>query len=217
MRTILIVLSMSLCTFAEAQKALEWQIKMGIYTDVYSLPNLREGVYWLRVDPKVYFRTSIGLEMKKWRTLIELNVDTKLTFWNSNFNWQVNYAHVVVDSPNHVSQVGDYVEVSYSNFTILNILYELTKNDGHDKLYIGFGLAGRYESVAYISYKASPQSSWPVLVDGYNRYRFAPYSKLEYQHNISKHWFLSTHINYVWFDETPHSYWQFALNGGIRF
>jgi hypothetical protein len=64
MRKFFILLSMSLCTFAEAQKALEWQIKMGIYTDVYSLPNLREGAYWLRVDPKVYFRTSIGLEMK---------------------------------------------------------------------------------------------------------------------------------------------------------
>jgi hypothetical protein len=100
---------------------------------------------------------------------------------------------------------------------MLNVLYRIDNNDKKGRIYVGFGLTGRYETVSYISYIDQPGTYWPVLVDGYNKFRFAPALKAEYQYNLSKKFFLSTHILYGFFDEVPHSYWQFALNGGIRF
>jgi hypothetical protein len=86
-RIFIILLSMSLCTFAEAQKALEWQVKIGIYTDVHSLPEIRDGIEWQRGGPKYFVTGSIGLEINKWKTLIQINTDSRLTIWNKNVNW----------------------------------------------------------------------------------------------------------------------------------
>jgi hypothetical protein len=221
MRKFIILLSMSLCTFAEAQKALEWQVKLGLYSDIYSLPEIRDAFYWQFRGNRtyVYPTTSIGLEIKKWSVLIQLNVDSKITFRNSNFDWKIDYANSGrVDKKTFVPRVvGDLMEFSYSYFSILNAMYRISKVEDNYKIYLGFGLLGRFESVSYITFISDPVTGFPILVDGYNKYRYAPALKAEYQYNVSKKFFLSTHVLYGFFDETPHSYWQFALNAGIRF
>jgi hypothetical protein len=221
MRKIIILLSMSLCTLAEAQKAFEWQVKLGLYSDIYGLPEIRDVYQWqFRGKTYAYATASIGLEIIKWRILLQLNADSKLTFWNSNFNWKIDDAVInarEANIPPPLPEVGDYVRASYSYFNILNALYRIRGDDGISKIYVGFGVCGRYESVSYISYIDQPGTYWPVLIDGSYGYRLAPNIKMEYQYNLSKRYFLSTHLNYAWFDKTPHSYWQFALNGGIRF
>jgi hypothetical protein len=217
MRKFIILLSMSLCTFAEAQKAFEWQIKTGIYTDVYSLPKLREGLSWLNIGPKVYTSFSIGVDIKKWKTMIQLNADTRLTFWNSNIDWKNNSNYALPNISFFIPKEGDLESTIYSYFNVLNVLYKITKEGGRNRMYVGIGMVGRFESISYISYIEDPLVGYPVLLESYQGYRIAPSFKLEYQYNLSERFFISTHINYAWFDKTPHSYWQFALNGGIRF
>jgi hypothetical protein len=219
MRKFIIMLSMSLCTFAEAQKAIEWQVKLGLYSDVFSFPKIKEGLEWNGAKTYAYFTTSIGLEIKKWKTLIQLNADSKLTFWNSNINWKIDRATSIRIKNNSqpLTEIGDLVQVSYTYFSILNTMYKITKDENKNKIYIGLGLVGRYDSIDSIAYISDPIAGFPVILDGYNKYRYAPALKAEYQYDISKKFFLSIHVLYGFFDVVPHSYWQFALNGGIRF
>jgi hypothetical protein len=217
MRKFIILLSMSLCTFAEAQKALEWQVKLGIYTEYYTLPTLSKEQVLSNFDSKTYGTLSLGFYMRKWNSLVQLNFDTRITFKQGDFRWVPNRAYASNSSTTYFPPVvGDTVSISsdYSNFS--NILYRFFKNSRKHSLYAGIGLTGRYDRVSYLSYVEYP-NPWPVQVDGYQKIRIAPTIKAEYQFNISKHLFLSTYVNYSWFGNVPHNYWQSALNGGIRF
>lgn len=219
MRKIIIVLFTSLCTFAEAQKPIEWQIKLGIYKELLqSFPSLREGFAWRSNAYNSHLRPTISLafEIKKWKTLFQFNFDSKLVQRNRFFEWQEYRAiSIFATTPAVITQVGDLIDVDYSVYNSINVLYLIHKSKF--SLYTGVGLSFRKETIGYISYKDDPRVFWPVLTDFYEKIRFAPNAKLEIQYNVFKKFFLSSHINYAWFDETPHSYWQFALNSGIRF
>jgi hypothetical protein len=221
MSKFIILISMSLCTFAEAQKAFEWQIKLGLYKDIHSMPPSGDDGNgdWQRLGPKVFTTISVGIELKKWRTLIQLNADTRLTFWGDNIKWLSNWNYPITTTniPNPTNNVREYISASYSNFNITNLLYRLTKDDSKNRIYLGVGVSGRFETVDYVSYRSNPGTAGGVLLDGYQKFRFAPSIKVEYQYDVSKKFFLSTHLLYGFFDEVPHGYWQFALNGGIRF
>jgi hypothetical protein len=80
MRQFIILLLMSFCTFAEAQKALEWQIKLGVYTEYYILPTLSKGLILENTDSKTFGTISLGFYMRKWNSLVQFNFDTRITF-----------------------------------------------------------------------------------------------------------------------------------------
>jgi hypothetical protein len=217
MRAILIVLSMSLCTFAGAQKALDWQIKLGVYTEYYTLPTLSKGAVLKNTDSKTFGTISLGFYMRKWNSLVQFNFDTRITFKQGDFRWAINRANSVRGGGPYIpTEIGDTVALTsyYSNFS--NILYRFFPNSERHSLYAGIGLMGRYDRVSYVSYVDFP-NPWPVQVDGYQKIRIAPTIKAEYQFNVTKRLLLSTYLNYSLFANAPHSYWQFALNGGIRF
>jgi hypothetical protein len=74
LRKSIILFSMSLCTFAEAQKAFEWQIKLGLYKDIHSMPPSGDDGNgdWQRLSPKVFTTISVGIELKNGELLFSL-------------------------------------------------------------------------------------------------------------------------------------------------
>ena len=216
MRVIFIALFLSLCTFAEAQKALEWQFKMGIYSDFFKYPSLDPALTW-RIAPFTKWGTiGIGVHIKKWRTLAQINFDTKITMKQSNFAWQRGFGGVVSIFPNTTYNIkeGEYVNASYYYFNPANILYSLTGNDKRFRVYLGIGVIGRYEVVSTIQFLDG--QVWDVL-GGFNRLLFMPSLKAELQYTFGKRFFLSTHANYTYFSEEPNHYLQLAFNTGLRF
>jgi hypothetical protein len=215
-QSVLILSIVCLCLRAEAQKPIEWQIKMGIYSDFFKYPSLDPALAW-RVAPFTTWGTiGIGVEIKKWRTLAQINFDTKITMKQSNFAWQKGFAGIVKISPNTIYNVkeGDYVSAEYYYFNLANILYSLTDRDKRFRMYLGLGVIGRYETIDTIQFLDG--RVWDVL--GYfRRLRFMPSLKTELQYTFGKHFFLSTHANYTYFSEEPNHYLQLAFCTGLRF
>jgi hypothetical protein len=211
-----ILLSMSLCTFAEAQKPIEWQIKMGIYSDLFKYPPLDPALTWRIAHFTTWGTIGLGVHFKKWRTLAQINFDTKITMKQSNFAWQRGFGDVVRISPNTIYNVkeGDYVTARYYYFNPANILYSLTGNDKRFRMYLGLGITGRYDAVSTI--QILDGRVWDVL-GSFNRLLFMPSLKAEFQYTFDRRFFLSTHANYTYFSEEPNHYLQLAFNSGIRF
>jgi hypothetical protein len=220
MRKFIILLAMSLCTFAEAQKPLEWQIKGGIYSECFQLPILGKESYSLTplTGPKVFGTFSFGVYHRKWHSLFQVNVDTRLTYKGGYYplEWFNATSHSTKDINSNIfypSEMGDTVTISYTHVNIFNALYNIYDDTSRQKLYFGIGLTLRFDRILYVAYT----DGFLGVVDNFKKTRLAPTFKIEYQYKVGKLFFLSSHINYAWFDQTPHSYWQFALNGGIRF
>jgi hypothetical protein len=213
---ILIVFLMSCHNFVAAQHNFEWQIKMGIYSDFFKYPSLNPALTW-RIAPFTTWGTvGIGIHIKKWRTLAQINFDTKITMKQSNFAWQKGFGDVVRISPNTIYNVkeGDYHGASFYYFNPVNILYSLKDSDKRFRVYLGLGVTGRYEVVDTIRFLNG--QVWDVL--GYfERLRFMPSLKAELQYTFGKRFFLSTHANYTYFSEEPNHYLQLAFNTGLRF
>jgi hypothetical protein len=206
----------SLFLRAEAQKPIEWQIKMGIYSDFFKYPSLDPALTW-RIAPYTSWGTiGLGVHIKKWKTLAQITFDTKITMKQSNFAWQGGFGDVIRISRNTTYTVkeGDYSSAKYYYFNPINILYCLNKTDNRFRIYAGVGLTGRYEVVDTIQFLNG--KVWDVL--GYfERLRFMPSLKAEFQYTFGKRFFLSTHATYTYFSEEPNHYLQLAFNTGLRF
>jgi hypothetical protein len=215
-QSVLILSIICLCLRAEAQKALEWQIKMGIYSDFFKYPSLDPALTW-RIAPYTTWGTiGIGVKIKKWNTLAQINFDTKITMKQSNFAWQRGFGGVNIFSPNTTYNIkeGEYVNASYYYFNPVNILYSLTDNDKRFRVYLGLGLTGRHESVSTIQFLDG--RPWDVL-GSFKRLLFMPSLKTELQYTFGKRFFLSTHANYTYYSEEPNHYLQLAFSTGLRF
>ena len=125
-KAIIIVLSMSLCIFAEAQKALEWEVKAGTYVEVFKLPYFGRSIARVKTDTKSYATFSLGVFIKKWNILLQLNGDTHLAIFGGISSWSPSYykANYPRDST-VIAYVyeGDTIEIVNHHTNIISGLY----------------------------------------------------------------------------------------------
>ena len=212
-KAIIIVLSMSLCIFAEAQKALEWEVKAGTYVEVFKLP-IHNRYRLVVEDSKSYATFSIAALVNKWNTLLQVNIDTRLTLIDGVPKWSPSYykANFVGETNNVYSKTGDTVYISSNYSNILNVLHNFIIPSNKHKLYAGVGITGRKDVIEYVAYT----DGFLGVLDFYTKIRVAPTLKAEYQFNVSNHFFLSSNLNYSYFFNTPHSYWQCGVSLGLK-
>jgi hypothetical protein len=205
-----VVLLMSLCLLAEAQKASEWQIKTGTYIDVYTKPG-----YTGKQDDKSYLAFSLETYIPKWNVLLQANFDTRIVFLSGLPSWLPSFYKSKkwdYSLPTHTPAVGDTFSLNYDYLNGINALYRFRNTSNRHKLFAGIGLTGRREIVSIIEY----YGGLDALTSEFRKIKIAPTLKVEYQFNVSKRFFLSSNLNYSYFFNTPHSYWQFGVNLGLK-
>ncbi len=217
MKSIIFYLILSLCFRAEAQKNFSLLTRAGTIAEIYKTPNYSKNGR-KEFDDKSYstFGMSIYLEQKK--ILLQVNIDTKIVTFRGIPKWFPSYtkADFPQQSPNVIGMVGDTVSLYYNYSNWLNMLYNFTPLSNRHHFFGGVGLTGRLDNVSYISYIENPLSAWPVLVDGYKKYRIAPTLRIEYFYYPFKWMFASANFNYSLFMLKPNHYLQLGLGVGFK-
>jgi hypothetical protein len=217
-KLIIFLFVLSFYQLVEAQSNIEWMVKTGLYAELYKFPLDRYGNARTYPEDNPYSNFSITCNLKKYKTLIQVNYNLKydgiLPMFGPSFPGYFKGAN---NNKGFIPKIrGDTVLLQAWHCNWLNILYDTPFLVRKNQLLAGFGIISRYDLVNLIN-GGNSNGTWPYTVNYKTYARIMPSLHAEYLYKPFKHFFISAHLDYAYFFVAPKHYLQFGLSLGSNF